>query len=297
MEKRIFGIPNKDYFFDSWPIIILTLIIFFPLGFILLLRKKDLHRRNVFEVGNTSIGVGLTFFLISIIASFMIQYIIVIDNSDILKYFNILKIYGIIVFIFGILSKLKAMHYKKYIHYVVNVEENDVDTISKSVKESPVKVEKTLNELINKNYLSSYKIEEKKLKHVPKDAIIEDYGKYEGTSFHPSVNKIIETNLINSETKPTGSVVQCPNCGANNKISYTSTKCAYCNSDLSAKRKEIIKNRYKKINKKKEIRQLTESEIKLATARPTQYNSKSDISEAIRDIITLVLLILFVLFY
>ena len=286
MERRIFGIPDRDFFFDSWPFIILMLLLFFPVGFILLLRKKDLHRRNVFEVGNTSMVVGILFFLLSIVTKFFFSYLYIIDEPQFIEFLNIFKVYGIIIFVTGVLTKLQAMHYKKYIYFVTSVDTEEINTISQAVKEKPKKVEKTLNELIQKNYLKNYQVKENKLKHVSKDAIIEDYGKYEGTSFHPSVNRIIETNLLNAKTTPTNSAIQCPNCGANNKISYTETKCTYCNSDLAKKRKEIVRNYY--YNKKK----ANELDFTSSLLPNHKENKNKDILEVVALIIFLAILVI-----
>lgn len=293
MERRIFGIPDRDFFFDSWAFIIFMLILFFPLGFILLLRKKDLHRRNIFEVGNTSMIIGILFFLLGSFAIFFLKNVVVLDDEQLLSNINIFKIYGIIVFIFGIFSKLKAMHYKKHIHYVVNDEIDDITILSKTTKQKPLKTEKTINELINKNYLTNYEVKEKKLNYVKNEEPIEDYGKYENTSFHPTVNKIIETNLRNSKSKPSGTIIQCPNCGANNKISYQYSRCTYCNSNLAETRKRIIQERYQKqaAEKKKAKRKLENVSPGYNPDNYQPYDNSKDSNE----LISLILLLVFVI--
>lgn len=298
MNNRIYGIPDKDYFFDNWIFIIVMLIVFFPLGFLLLLRKKDLHRRNVFEVGNTSIIIGISFFIVGAFAIFFLKNIVVTDNLELLNSINIFKIYGIIVFVFGILSKIKAMHYKEYIHYVVNDEIKDIDILSKKTNQKPIKTEKTLNELIKKNYLTNYEVKDNEIKYVKDEEIIEDYGKYESTSFHPTVNKIIETNLKNSKSYPSGTIMHCPNCGANNKISYEHSKCTYCNSDLSEKRKQIIQERYRKqaYEQKEKERQEKITNPVYQTTNYKPYDKSKDYSEIIPSVIFLILVIIISLF-
>lgn len=245
MNKRVWGIPDKDFFFDSWPFIIATLLLFFPLGFILLLRKKDLHRKNVFEVGNTAIGLGFIFFIIGAFMQFYFTNVIIVIGLDLAHIGNIIKVYGIVVLITGFISKLQAMHYKKYIQIVVNDNISDIPTISKESHEKQDKVEKTINKLIQKNYLKDYKINNNEVKYIPRDTSIKDYGKYDNTSFHPDVNRIIETNLINNPKQASGKIIHCPNCGANNKITYTSYTCNYCNTDLSKISSAIIREKYR----------------------------------------------------
>lgn len=245
MNKKIYGIQDGDFFFDSWPFIIIALLVFFPLGFILLLIKKELHRRNVFEIGNTAIKVGVIFLLIGAFIEFYFSNIIIVVGSDLAHIGDIIKVYGIIILITGFISKLQAMHYKKYIQIVVNEKISSIDSIKEVSKESSAKVEKTLNELIRKRYLKDYQINNNEVKYIPRDAEIEDYGKYDNTSFHPDVNRVIETNIINDKSVASGKIVNCPNCGANNKVSYTSNKCSYCNTDLSKLSSAIIKEKYR----------------------------------------------------
>lgn len=216
MEKnnKIYGIPDRDYFFDSWIFIIAMLFIFPPIAIFLLLRRTFLHRRNLFKIGNTLIILGIIFFALSGLywyATTLAEY--KKEEIDLLYNFSLFHtIIGIILFILGVYNKLKARRYRKYIDLIVNKRIEDLNGISAAIHLSKNKVIKDLNTLIDKRYLERYVIDEKRNKIYLPEGYIEELN---------SIKNILTR------------VVTCKNCGASNKIEEKVGRCQYCGSYIS----------------------------------------------------------------
>ena len=215
--NKIYGIPDKDYFFDTWPVIIIALMWFPLIGLILLFRKKALHRRNLLKSGNISIGIGI-FFIIMGLLFLAILPDLSFDNDSTnfaigLIYFNF--IVGIIVLGFGILTKLTAKRYRKYISLIVNRKIEDLNVIANEMKSSRCKVIKDLDTLISKRYLEKYVIDEKENKIYLSEDLIAKQRKEE---------------LLKERKEKFRRIVECKNCGANNLVEDRIGKCEYCNS-------------------------------------------------------------------
>ena len=215
--KRIYGIPDRDYFFDTWPVIIMALMFFPLIGFILLFRKRALHRRNLFKSGNMSIGIGIFFIIIGLLFMAVLPDL-ELDPESLnftigLIFFNF--IVGIIAFGFGILTKLTANRYRKYISLVVNRKIEDINIICQEMKSSRNKVIKDLDNLITKRYLERYVIDEAENKiYLPEDLII----------------KQRQEEMIRERKEKLQRIVECKNCGANNLVEERIGRCEYCNS-------------------------------------------------------------------
>lgn len=215
--KKIYGIPDRDYFFDSWPVIIIALMWFPPIGLILLFRKKSLHRRNLFKSGNMSIGIGIFFLIIGWLFLTVLPDLsadaTTLDVAIGLIFFNL--IVGVISLIFGILTKLTAKRYRKYISLVVNRQTEDLNVIAQEMNLSRSKVINDLDKLISQRYLERYVINERENKiYLPEDLIARQR----------------QEEIIKERQEKLHRVVTCKNCGANNLVKEKIGKCEYCNS-------------------------------------------------------------------
>lgn len=217
--RRLYGIPDKDYFFDNWFVIFL-LLMFFPLfGIILLLRKISLHRRNLFKAGNTAIGFGIFLISFGLLYQTVIidAYITPIELEIIIGLMIFHYITGTISLIIGILTKLKANRYRKYISLIVNYRTNDLTEISNKMKLSRKRVLKDLDTLISQRYLERYiiSLEQNKI-YLPEEL------------YEQHLKEKEEQEYREKYTRP----VQCHNCGANNLLKERIGRCEYCNSYL-----------------------------------------------------------------
>lgn len=212
---------NSDEIWCSWPIILLALYMFFPLGIYLIIKKQTLHRRNIFTMGQKTLSSAISLiicggilYLPKIIYSF-------INNTDDLKiivesYFykkvitfgNLFIILGIIVLIIAIYQKSKGKRYRKYISLVVNKEIEDLNIISTKMQLSHSVVLKDLTVMIDRGYLKNYDIDE-------------DSNR---------IFNVDEEKRKKEEKIRNIRVVQCPNCHANNKLTEKIGKCEFCNS-------------------------------------------------------------------
>ena len=213
-SKKIYGIPDKDYFFDNWIFIIITLFIFPHLAIFLLIRRTILHRRNLFKIGNILIILGFIFFSISGLfcyATTIAEY--TMEEIDLLIYFIMFNaIIGSILFILGMYNKIKARRYRKYIDLIVNKKVEDLNGISAATRLSKNRVIKDLNTLIDRRYLERYVIDEKRNKIYLPEGYIEELN---------SIKNILTR------------VVTCKNCGASNKVEEKVGSCEYCGSYIS----------------------------------------------------------------
>lgn len=216
--NKIYGIPDKDYFFDNWIFILLCLYFIFPVGFLLLFRKINLHRRNLFTSGKIAIGIAIFIFCFGLIIFISIISIEEIYIEDINLLYNFVKFIWTIslaVFGVGLLTRITSKKYQKYINLVVNEKIIDLNEIASRMKLSRNNVIKDLDRLINKRYLEDYVIE-------PNNNIIYHLKeKLEEEAFEQQRIK---------EKKMYTRVINCRNCGANNLIEEKIGKCRYCNS-------------------------------------------------------------------
>lgn len=223
-NNRIYGIPDRDYFFDSWPVIIIALIFFPLIGLILLLRKRALHRRNLFKAGNISIGVGIFFIAIGMLyISVLSDLEVTIDVFDFLiKFITLHFIVGTVVLILGLLTKVTASKYRKYIKLVVNRGTEDINVICQEMKLSRKKVIKDLDNLISKRYLERYVINEQDNKIYLPEVLLARQKQEESMK--------IREELLKARKEKLKRIVTCKNCGANNLVEERIGKCQYCNS-------------------------------------------------------------------
>jgi hypothetical protein len=211
--NKVYGIPDKDYFFDSWLVIFILIYLFFPLGFFLLLRKIKLHRRNLFTSGKIAITIGISLLLLAFFITMAINNPTLqeIEIDFLAGFSKFIFIFGMIVLTIGTLTRLTARRYQRYIKLVVNEQITDLDIIATKMKSPKTKVTSDLYKLIKERYLENYIIE-------PKNNKISYY------------QEIIEEKKQTEDKEKYRRIITCKNCGANNLINDKIGKCRYCNS-------------------------------------------------------------------
>lgn len=230
---------NKEEIWCSWPIILLALYFFFPLGIYLIIRKSRLHRRNIFTIGRKTFSSAISLFIFATvmylpIIIYKFAYFLNNENpeiadlaevvssefySKVLIIANFFYIIGLFVLIISIFQKHKAKQYQKYISLIVNRDIENLDEIADKIQFNKSKVIKDIKTMINKQYLENYElnIEENRIYDVVKEKRIRED------------KRLLELEKAKRKEEHSR-VVQCPNCKADNQLIEKIGKCEYCRS-------------------------------------------------------------------
>lgn len=223
---------NTTEGFYSWPIILLALYFFFPLGIFMIIKKSRIHRRNIFTVGQKTFSSAISLFIFGFvlyIPKILLKIaevsstnevdaeFVSIVNSDfyskVLNIGNWFFILGFIVLIISFYQKYKGEKYRNYISIIVNKETENLDEIAKKMNLGKYKVIQDIKVLIKRRYLpDTYELdlEENRVYDVPKDKRKKEEKE--------------------KEKEKNTRVVKCSNCYANNKLVEKIGRCEYCNS-------------------------------------------------------------------
>lgn len=198
---------NNDNTLYSWPIIILCLIIFWPVGVYLIYKKTQTEKTASLTGANLLKILGIILIVIgvcTIVAFVGIFYLIA----------------GIVLLVFSKKLRTAAEDTKRYLAIVVNGNVRSLDSISATIGRPYDVVRQDLQKLINDGYFKNAYIDESARQIVlAQPAPVNNYA-YSGGAVPGAVN-----------TAPR--VVACPCCGANNTISGATGECEYCGSPLS----------------------------------------------------------------
>ena len=204
----------------SWPVIILALIFFWPVGLFLIFKRSTLDKRTAMSSsgkGLKGLGIGLTVFG-------AIGFIGFVGDSD----GNAAG--GIIVTLFFIAGGIalimkskkiikEAESVKQYLNMIVNCGERKIDAIAAATGKPYNIVKNDIQQMINKDFLKNAYINENTREVV----LMTDTPTYENGNVQRRA-----TTKTASQTR----IVACPCCGANNTISGTFGECEYCGTAL-----------------------------------------------------------------
>lgn len=205
----------------SWPIIIMFLFFFFPIGIYLIILKQTLHRRNIFTIGRKTLASGIALLLIGFgmyipglyVDEAAVKDVEYAEALFISKYLSRIAIcVGIVVIIISLFQFFKSKKYRQYISLVVNRDIHNFDEIASKMNLNKKTVIKDLKYMIRKEYLEDY-----------------DIAEDENRIFNIKEEKSRKKQEEAKKEKYTR-VVTCPNCHANNKLEEKIGKCRYCNS-------------------------------------------------------------------
>ena len=198
----------------SWPVIILALCIFWPVGIFLIIKRVSVDKKTAMGAGKLIGGIGIASYCIAGIG-------LVACLSDGFGSDDIVMIlfFGIAGFVLQKVSKKikrDAEEVKKYLSVIVNGNERQIDVIASSMGKSYDVTKNDIQKLLNKGYLKNAYINEG-----TREVVI------------PNSN-IGETDVtsVNTATNVTTKIVACSCCGANNTISGDIGECEYCGSPL-----------------------------------------------------------------
>ena len=201
-------------FLYSWPIIILALICFWPLGLFLIIRRIALDKKTALLCGKfikllgiASCGMAGIGFLASVSDGF--------DGSDV----------GMILFFAGagvallyLASRIKkeANTVKQYLNIIVNNSETQLDSIAAATGKPYDTVKKNVQKMIDKGFLENAFINEN-----TRSVVLPSTSNAASNIYALTEDEVAQTR-----------VVTCPCCGASNTVSGALGECEYCGTPL-----------------------------------------------------------------
>ncbi len=203
----------------SWPVIILALIIFWPVGLFLIIRRFTIDKRSAVSAGSKGLkvlGVILTTFgvlgfigCISDPASF---------SGAVVSLFFIAG--GVALLRKAKKLRKEAESIKQYLAIVVNGNVHQLDSISATIGKPYDVVKSEIQKMIQNGYLKNAYINEATREIVFPTA---------ASAANPAYTAPTR-NVTPVQTQ--GKIVACPCCGANNTIYGATGECEYCGSPI-----------------------------------------------------------------
>ena len=200
----------------SWPVIILALCFFWPVGLYLIIKRVSLDKTAV--VKNSS-GKGLK--VTGIV-------LIVLGGFGIIGSFDPFDFGTLVIFLFFIAGGIVLMNkakkiqaegesIKQYLSIIVNGGVRQLDAIAATTGKSYDAVHKDVKNMIEKGFLKNAYINEG-----TREVVLPSSAPAPQTTANATVN------AAPAKTK----IVACPCCGANNTIVGDTGECEYCGSPL-----------------------------------------------------------------
>ena len=202
---------NKPIKTHSWPLIIILLIIFWPVGVYFLIRKLSGDRKASLSSGRKMTIWGWVIAGMGIISWTSLMEDGIIDGTLGMLFFVSL---GLILVYLGKKSSINATKYKKYIDLIVNRRLRSIATISSAIPVSHDTAIKDIQEMIDKGFFEDAYI------NYNLDEIV--------FSEEDEADERVKKHKVDM------SVVPCNGCGANNKVEKGRVEhCQYCGSLIS----------------------------------------------------------------
>ena len=202
----------------SWPVIILALCVFWPIGVFLIIKRVSVDKKAAMGAGKLISGIGIALYCI---AGF--GFVACLSSGFGSDDIGIILFFGIAGFVLRKISKKtkrEAEDIKKYLSVIVNGNERRIDVIASSL-DKPYDVAKNdIQNMIQKGYLKNAYISEE-----TREVVLTNNNIQNQTTTSENVNT----------SKMTAKTVTCRCCGANNTIFGDSGECEYCGSALTAK--------------------------------------------------------------
>ena len=209
---------NKIGGIYSWPVIILALIFFWPLGLFLIIKRTTLDKTAVMK---ESSGKGLKITAI---------VLLVLGGFGIIGSFDPFDFGSLVIFLFFIaggvilLNKAKKIKaegesIKKYLAIIVNGGERQLDAVASATGKQYDVVKNDVQKMIDKGFLKNAYINENTREVVLASAASSNVNVAQPTG--GAAPAAVQTRVI-----------ACPCCGANNTISGDIGECEYCGTPL-----------------------------------------------------------------
>lgn len=199
----------------SWPVIILALCVFWPIGIFLIVKRVSVDKKTAMGAGKLINGIAIASYCIA-----GIGFVACLGDGFGSDDITMILFFGIAGFALQKVSqkiKKDADDVKKYLSVIVNSNEKQIDVIASSMGKSYDVAKNDIQKLINKGYLKNAYINEGTREIIlPNNNV----GGQAGT--------VVNNTTVNVATK----IVACPCCGANNTIIGNVGECEYCGSPL-----------------------------------------------------------------
>ena len=210
---------NKVSGLYSWPVIILALIFFWPLGLFLIIKRASVDKKTAMGSGKLIKGLGIASCCMAALG-FLVSVTDGFDGTDV----------GLIIFfaaagaaLLYLANKIKkeADSVKQYLNIIVNGGERQLDSIAAATGKQYDVVKNDVQKMIDKGFLKNAYINENTREVVLPSVV--------PTNANANVDQF--TSGAAPATVQTR-VVACPCCGANNTISGALGECEYCGTPL-----------------------------------------------------------------
>ena len=201
----------------SWPVIILALIFFWPLGLFLIIKRTSVDKKAAMASGKLIKGLGIASCCMAALG-FLVCLSDGFDGTDV----------GMIIFfaaagvaLLYLANKIKkeADSVKQYLNIIVNGGERQLDSVAAATGKQYDIVKKDVQKMIDKGFLKNAYINEN-----TREVVLPSVAPTSASAGQPIGGGAPTT----AQTR----VVACPCCGANNTISGTLGECEYCGTPL-----------------------------------------------------------------
>lgn len=199
----------------SWPVIILALCVFWPVGIFLIIKRVSVDKKAAMGAGKLIGGIGIASYCIA-----GLGFIVCLSDGFGSDDIGMILFFGIAGFALRKVSqkiKREAEDVKKYLSVIVNGNERQIDVIASSMGKSYDVTKNDIQKLINKGYLKNAYINE---------------GIREIVLPNDSIQEQVDATINSTANNVTTKIVTCPCCGANNTIMGNIGECEYCGSPL-----------------------------------------------------------------
>ena len=201
----------------SWPVIILALFIFWPVGLYLIIKRTSIDKKAAMGSVKLIKGLGIASccmaglgFLVSVTDGF--------DSGDVGAIIFFAAAGAALLYLAN-KNKKDAAAIKQYLNIIINGGEKQLDSIAATVGKPYDIVKKDIQMMIDKGFLKKAYINEN-----TREVVL------------PSApHAVASTNNSDSDMPATASktrIVNCPCCGAGNTVTGELGECEYCGSPL-----------------------------------------------------------------
>ena len=201
----------------SWPVIIIALICFWPVGLFLIIKRASVDKKTAMASGKLIKGLGIASCCMAALG-FLVCLSDGFDGTDV----------GMIIFfaaagaaLLYLANKIKkdADSVKLYLNIIVNGGERQLDSVAAATGKQYDVVKKDVQKMIDKGFLKNAYINENTREVVLPSAAPANVNVAQPTG--GAAPAAVQTRVI-----------ACPCCGANNTISGDIGECEYCGTPL-----------------------------------------------------------------
>lgn len=208
-------INTKIEWWLSWPFIIITFILFWPISLFLIWKRTTLNKKTALVSGKTIVILGWVNLSLALLRLFAgISKGLKKDDITATLFFLLV---GACLLTLGKKIKNNADKSKKYISLIVNDGIIDIDNIAVAIPTSYENAKKDLQKMINKGFFEDSYINESERQIVLPRKHVEPLSR----------------QFNNDEKNIRMQVVTCKGCGAQNSIAVgTVGECDFCSSKI-----------------------------------------------------------------